>query len=359
MTEMPLETWKYEEQTKFKHLVFKDYFDVWVKIVGKFNKLNYFDCFGGCGRYEDSDGKIYYGSPILAAQIILNNKLSLKRNVNLIIIDKNKKNIENIKLILKNLKLDINPIIVCDDFDKTINEVLDKVGNLAPSFFFIDPFGFKIKMGTIKRIMNTPKSEIILNFMVSAISRFLSLEQNEKINNELFDGDDWKQLCHLNGSSREEGLKNLYRNKLKIFTKFVYAYKFLFPNKNRTYYYLFHLSNNVKGCSIMKSCFAKYNHGRTEYRGKKQNQLRIDEIGNVKINITKTFLLGKYHNINKKFIDIIKDNIDETPFLESEIYKAIKELEQEKKIKIEYNPKLTPTGKIRESIKEEDIIVFS
>lgn len=213
-------------------------------------------------------------------------------------------------------------------------------------------------METIKRIMNTPKSEIILNFMVSAISRFLSLNQNEKINNKLFGGDEWKQLCCLNGSSREEGLKNLYRNKLKSFTKFVYAYRFLFPNKNRTYYYLFHLTNNVKGC-IMKSCFATHNHGRTEYRGKMQNQLTLNDMEVVKTKHIKEFLLDKYHSIKRKYIEILEDNIYETNFLESGIIDALKRLEQEGKITIERNPKLTLKGKIRESIKEEDIIVFS
>lgn len=71
---MPFETRPYEDQTKMKHQVFADYFDKWVKIVGKYhNKLNYIDGFGGIGAYKGKDGKIDYGSPIIAAKIIKEN----------------------------------------------------------------------------------------------------------------------------------------------------------------------------------------------------------------------------------------------------------------------------------------------
>ena len=89
--EVPFKSWKYEEQTKIKHLVFADYFDKWVKILGKAQPLNYFDCFGGKGAYEENE-EIYFGSPILAAEIIKNNETNLKRKVYLIIIDKDNDN---------------------------------------------------------------------------------------------------------------------------------------------------------------------------------------------------------------------------------------------------------------------------
>ena len=70
----PFFFWKYEEQTKIKHSIFVAYFDKWIKILGKWDTLNYFDCFAGCGAYIDENKKIYYGSPILAAEKIKENK---------------------------------------------------------------------------------------------------------------------------------------------------------------------------------------------------------------------------------------------------------------------------------------------
>ena len=75
---LPFKVWEYEDQTKMKHKVFADYFDKWVKIVGKYYNLNYFDCYGGCGAYKDKDKNIYYGSPILSLYSFLFFSLSKK-----------------------------------------------------------------------------------------------------------------------------------------------------------------------------------------------------------------------------------------------------------------------------------------
>lgn len=358
MVELPFSVWEYKEHTKKKHEVFADYFNIWVKILGKSHKLNYIDCFGGIGAYKDEKGKYHCGSPILAAEIIIKNTINLKRDVRMVIIDDDKQNIENIKAIIKYKNLDIEPIFINNDFDVAVNKILDETPNIAPTFFFIDPFGFRIKMSTLERIMKTPKSEILLNFMYFAISRFLSLETIEQTKNDLFGGEEWKSIENLEGNNREEALMSLYRSKLKKFSTFVYCFPLSFPDKDRTIYYLVHLTNNVKGC-IMKDCFAKYNHGRTEYKGKMQSQLTLFDIEDVKIEVIKKFLLDKYHNTTKKYIDIIKDNIYETDFLDKEIKHALRELKQAGRIKIKFYPELDKKGKIRESIKEDDVIVFS
>ena len=40
------------------------------------------------------------------------------------------------------------------------------------------------------------------------------------------------------------------------------------------------------------------------------------------------FLIDKYQGKSKKYVEIIEENIAETPYLESEFRKAIKELEK-------------------------------
>ena len=352
---LPFKTWKYGEQTKMKHLVFADYFDKWIKILGKFHKLNYFDCFGGCGAYIDDKGKEHYGSPILGAQAIQKNRINLNRKVNLVIIDKDKENLDNIKLILKCLKLDIKPLFVNEDFDKTINEMLDSIENLAPTFFFIDPFGFKIKINTLRRIMERPKTEILLNFMFNPIRRFIEVEKIENTLNDLFGDSCWKNTCKVKGKEREERIVDIYREKLKQFSRFVCYYRFSFPDKDRTYYYLFHLTNSIKGCYIMKSCFAKYNFGRLEYRGKLNNQMTFLDFKDIKIDKIKVHLFESLNN-PKTYLDLLKEFVEEI-YLESNIKTAIKSLEEDGKINIVRNPELTKTGRKRTSIEPSDIII--
>ena len=72
--------WKYEDQTKMKHAVVKDYFRVWATKLGQYQTVYYFDCFGGCGAYIDGD-KPYYGSPFLIAKVATDLKEELGRKV--------------------------------------------------------------------------------------------------------------------------------------------------------------------------------------------------------------------------------------------------------------------------------------
>ena len=127
---------------------------------------------------------------------------------------------------------------------------------------------------------------------------------------------------------------------------------------NRTYYYLFHLTNYYLGCEIMKGSFAKYNQGRVEYRGKTKDQMTFFDYDNIKIEEIKDYLLSAYEGVKKIFLDIIEEQIDETPYLVKHIRQALKDLELEGKVKIKREPKFTKRGKERKSILSTDEIIF-
>ena len=327
--------WEYEEQTKMKHLVFADYFDKWVKILGSCYSLNYFDCFGGCGAYIDRDEeKIYYGSPVLAADIINKNDQNLGRDVNLVILEKDEENKKNIKKILKEKAINTTLLIFQGDFDEQINHILDLKGNkLKPTFFFIDPFGFKIKISTIKRIMGIGKSEIILNFMFNYINRFLKNKDLKGVLTELYGNDKWQSCISLSGIEREECIVKSFRMNLKGFVKYVCPYKISFPQKKQTFYYLFHLTNKIKGCSIMKSCFAKYNFGKIQYCGK-NTDVDLFESDVARLNNIEQQLKTEYSKQTLSFDEIISGLIDNTPYLESDIRKVLKNLEKKQAITV-------------------------
>lgn len=325
--------WKYEEQTKMKHAVLEEYLDKWIKILGHGGKLNYIDCFGGGGAYLDNDGAIFYGSPIRASIAIEKNQERLDRSANLVIIEGNKENVENLKKIFAAQNLTVNPIIIEGDFDEKINNLLDRnKGVLFPTFFFIDPFGFKIKLSTLKRIMAIPKSEIFLNFMYTRINEFLTAEKIQGTLSELFGCNDWLHLA--NSTNRESSIINFYRKKLKDFSRYVYYYRMSFPEKNRTYYYLFHLTNHHLGCSIMKSSFATFNYGKVEYLGPERFQQSLFDRQDIKVQDVQNALLSRYKGKSLSYINIIRDIIDEVPFLEKEVKTALKELRKSQLIAV-------------------------
>ena len=145
----PFFAYKYEDQTMVKHEVFKSYFDKWVKIVGHNNRLNFIDCFGGCGIY-DRNGNLYPGSPIIASQIIENNANSLNRDCCVTILDIDKNCTDNIPHAFKLFNCNCIYELINADFEAYINTELAELKaegkTLCPTFFLVDPYGYKIKI---------------------------------------------------------------------------------------------------------------------------------------------------------------------------------------------------------------------
>ncbi len=354
--------WKYQDQTKMKHKVFEEYFRCWCIILGKSHKLNYVDGFAGVGAYKEDNAEIIkFGSPLIAYSIISEICTKYNRNMDdcsILLFDTSKKNLKNISNLLVSQGCDLKKVkFYNDDFDSEINKILDRHQNIAPTFVLVDPFGFKIKLTTLKRIMSIKQSEILLNFMYDGIIRNLNVPQSETTLNELFGDSGWKDAVNLSSKEKEKFIIELFRRKLKKFSKFVKPFSFAFPDKDRTYYYLIHLTNDKKGCEIMASAFAKQNNGVCHYRGKLQQQHKLNDTFEFKNSIIQRFLLTLFCEDKKiTYGELLDRSLDEIDYTLSDILYAIKDLESSNKIKIERLPPMTKTGKIRNSIQDQDII---
>ena len=340
----PFETKEYELQTEMKHNVFREYFDKWVKILGSsFRTLNYIDGFAGLGAYTKAD-KLYNGSPIIAIEVLKANEKFVKE-ANLLFVDKDIKTLENLKKVVayrnldkcKNLKIHY----ALNDFNDAITDSLKAPKSFVPTFIFVDPYGFgDIKYSTFNNIMKKiDKPEILINFMYNAVSRFLEEERLISIFDEVFGTNKWKEVVNST-NGKEEKIVDLYVAQLRKLSNFVFPYKLEFPKIRRTYYYLVHLTNHHLGASIMKSSFAKYTHGSVEWLGVNASQTSLADITGTRMNEIKKLLLKKYNKKSIKFLQIVIDNIDKEPFLESELRKAIRELEKEGIVYVERFPKV-------------------
>lgn len=346
----------YEEQTRRKHQIVSQYFDLWIKILGRWSPLNCFDCFGGCGAYGDID-HLAYGSPILEAQRIDANRLRLNRDVRLIVIENDHLNIENMKTAFEKAGTNTRPIYVEDDFDNAINSILDK-SNLAPSFFFIDPFGLNIRYATLVRIMRVPKSEMFINFMFNTVNRFLSDGAIELSLTELYGTDKWKTGILLEGQDRERFLHDLYMAQLKKLGNYVYAYPMSFEGKNRTYYYLFHVTMSSKGCMIMKSVVARVCDGYLGYRGPTQYTPTLFDSPAARIADAKAFLAKHYAGQALSYGQLVGELADSTPYLEKELHTAVKQLELLRNVTIKRVPNASGSKRRQSGVLEQDILVF-
>jgi three-Cys-motif partner protein len=380
---VPFNTWEYELQTEMKHRVLKYYLPIWAKILSKgFRQLTYIDGFGGIGAYHTQEDIVNgnyisnkFGSPIFSCQAISNLlEINQLHSVNAIIIDRESSNIENIEKICNYLKLNRDIQYTIGDFDAEINKILDELETQNnPTFFLIDPFGFTIRMKTIERIMRLPNTEIVVNFMYNSIQRFLK-HPNENVNklfDELFGTNQWTEYADKTREDKELELVNLFRNQCKIFTKFVYPFKLNFPEKNRPYYYLFHLTNHYLGCKLMKESFANNNEGEFVYTGTKlKDETLFDKMAkheiasitnlcskcfienSIKNSMCENCLLEIFANIKIDYEKFLEEVIDKIPFNEKHIKKMLNDFESKGYLQIE-SKRYRTTG-----IENDDLLIF-
>ena len=155
-------------------------------------------------------------------------------------------------------------------------------------------------------------------------------------------------------ATKEKALKELYREQLKTCSDYVYQYRMCFPNDKRTYYYLFHATNNREGCSIMKDSFAKINYGNVEFLGPNQpnpNQLAIWDLTTEKIDTLKQQIWNELKGQTILYKDIVDRYIDTTAYLERHIKNAVLQLNEEYANFIHVNPKTR-------TINYEDTVIF-
>jgi three-Cys-motif partner protein len=174
----PSETiWEIEPHTKAKHEILGRYLGAWFPILGsKIPQIVYIDGFCGPGKYLGGQD----GSPIIAIKEALKQPVLASSNVTFLFIDERADRIQRLESELSLLEIPDNFHVErkVNEFENTLTKILDdlqKEGHhLAPTFAFIDPFGFKgAPFSLIKRLLGNPRTEVFINIMIDFINRFV------------------------------------------------------------------------------------------------------------------------------------------------------------------------------------------
>lgn len=279
MRKLPAEqniVWSKDPHTDAKHVILRKYLDVWIpKLASSGSNLNYIDGFAGPGEYVNDSGDVEEGSPIIALEALKNQRVPVK-NMNFLFIEENNDRCENLKRVLSGFDIPKNASInepICGLFDVEVSKRLDdielrikkkseKTGRRyirAPTFVFIDPFGHKMPISLIKRLMETPKTEVLIIFVIQSLIRFCSLPNRKETLDELFGCSDWEQICDMpTGSNKAEMLKDLYIRQIKDVANIKHTLHFQMINKhNQTSYFLIFGTNSWHGIEVMKTAMWK------------------------------------------------------------------------------------------------------
>lgn len=353
------EKWIYREHTRVKHDILRKYLSPWLTILGRYHpRLCYFDGFAGRGEYEDGS----LGSPLIAMEIA--EQLVRQKKVEEVVpifIDENPDNFANLRVVIEANKSRFpnvrEPILECDEFSSVISQVIEKVGSkLAPSFFFIDPFGFTgVPFAIVKDILSIPRTEIFFTFMVRDINRFLTIKDLWHAFDELFGTDKWRSF--MNDADRENSLREFYISRLREETdaKYVWSFRVCADERIQTTYFLIHATRRFEGLRIMKEIMYHEGAGGTfAYLGPDDCTVRAQmKLFDENIPSLKGFLLERFKGRTLTYDEVLEESYMETPLIDKHYREAIKALEKERKVSIKRVSSKTERG-----LRDDDEITF-
>src|SRR5579863_1117637 len=169
--------WDSTPHTEAKHIILRRYLQAWIPIMTRWNgRVVYIDGFSGPGIYRGGE----LGSPMIALKSALEATSSVQGQIMLLFIEADRPRFEVLEQEVRRDSLPANIVVECrhGSFDEKMTEILDTLEEqreqLAPTFAFLDPFGFShTPFAVVQRILANKKCEVLITFMYEEINRFL------------------------------------------------------------------------------------------------------------------------------------------------------------------------------------------
>jgi hypothetical protein len=159
----------------------------------------------------------------------------------------------------ENIKYRVEGAAFAPTFEQVLNQLEKSGADLAPTFAFLDPFGFSgLPMELIGRMLKCKKCEVLITFMAGFVRRFHD-ELREPALNELFATEEWKRVSEINDPDEKlRFLVGLYESQLKKLGGAQYVRSFgMIGESNQIIYYLVFATKHLKGLELMKEAMWK------------------------------------------------------------------------------------------------------
>jgi three-Cys-motif partner protein len=171
--------WEAEPHTLAKQQILRKYLGGWLPTLalGGNRRIVFIDGFCGPGEYSAGEA----GSPVVALRAYLEHPMRPRMDGEFVFVfgDNDAARIAHLRdrvlPRLGSLPANVRVHFVDEEFATTITSILDGLGDkhLAPCFAFVDPFGFShTPMSLIHRILENPRSEVLVTVMLENVNRF-------------------------------------------------------------------------------------------------------------------------------------------------------------------------------------------
>ncbi len=263
-------TWPIEDHTRAKHEILRRYLGAWFPILtirGSSRRVIFLDGFAGPGVYSGGEK----GSPLIALEALVNHssfhRMSRTEFI-FLFIENNRDRFDNLQHELESFwsqraggqPTNVSVYTYNEQFTDMAHHILNHTqGRLAPTFAFIDPFGWSgVPMTTIRDLLASRQCEVLFNFMYDSVNRFISDERagTSQSFNQLFGVEKihYKTAAALRDMQRNQFLVDFYKNQLQTVGGFNFVHSFEMMNRarGRTQCHLIFGTRHTKGLRAMK-----------------------------------------------------------------------------------------------------------
>ena len=266
MSRKPRETlWELEEHSRAKHEILRRYLGGWLPVMSKWNRrLVLVDGFAGPGRYVGGED----GSPLIMLKAFLEHDRRDLISAELVyaFIEEDDRRVEHLEGEIAGLgKLPDQVVldVVSGNFEGVFRQELEDLhergARLAPTFAFIDPFGYTdAPLDLTGSILQFERCEVLIYLPIPHINRFIGVEGQERAMTALFGSERWREALELDeGEDRRAFLHDLFRDQLKREGGVKYVRSFENVTKSGGGYHLFFGTDHEKGLELMKEAMWK------------------------------------------------------------------------------------------------------
>jgi three-Cys-motif partner protein len=253
--------WELKPHTRAKHAILRQYLEAWFPILNKYHgRIVYLDGFAGPGEYEGGEP----GSPIIALDVAANHRRRMSGEVVFGFVEAREDRFHHLQQLVAQLGLPQNFHVYIEhaEFHEVLGNALDhleqKGGAPAPTFAFIDPFGFSgVPMRLIHRLLTHQRTEAFITFQLSFINRFLE-HPDPHISAHMIDlfGTEEVLKVACGGGNRIDDLRHLYQSQLQKVARYV-RFFCMHNQRDQPIYDLFFAGNNSLGHYRMKEAMWK------------------------------------------------------------------------------------------------------
>ena len=329
-------TWSLEPHTLAKHMILENYLKAWFPILGLGTdcQLFYFDGFAGPGEYSEGER----GSPIIALESARKVATLLNHTATFVFSELDSRRSDHLEGLLRGRVWPSNFVVEVKSgipFDQVMGRYLSDIesgslSNLA-MFSFVDPFGWTgFPMQLIKRILRIPMSEVLINFMYEEVNRFISRPDQARNFDCLFGSSIWDEVdLDAPPAIRNRRLHDLYQGQLSDFAGARYVRSFEMRNKNNNPdYYLFHVTNHLKGLEKMKEAMWKVDpSGQFRFSDATDPNQLVLFGSDPDLGYLRSSLAGKYSGCSVRYEDLRVFVLEGTAFLETHLKGCLRAME--------------------------------